>query len=707
MSQGLESNSQIQCVACSTANARDDQFCSGCGHGLWEKCAGCSTMVALGANFCNKCGQNLKESLEQRIASVAAAIDRAANVGKDGGYRESIRLLEPLTGNTDFRFKELKEKAVQLLQQHRSEQGHWESRITDIQQAVGELVESQKYDEIIKLVSEVPSRMRTEDLQKALEEASANVSSGDDARAELKAALAEKKWDYALQFLDMLLDIYPNSQKYQNLLPQLLEKLSGQAAKLRSAGRNPDALALLTGIPLKHQTMSVKAAIENLEELINVRRIVASEAFAQPVVGAMVEKLVKIAPDDPRVGNVSNAYAQRRGTRPAEPHHLYPTWMKSEPGIFTDQIEPSGLPLNLPGARPEALAKNPGRYIGAYGLALFGLGIGDESANFLAGKSGLFGMLGRKKKLASESAWGVDIGDSSIKAIKVSLRDGKTVIDDAFITKVDFESIDRGRRKPALTTVFKALEKTLTEGLVGEIPVITNLPGCDLLARYLELPAANPKQHTSFIEQEVDANIPIKSDLLSTTFVKFELETEAAISQRAIVLALKRSDVEARQSMFNKLGRNLVGMIADPFAILNALNHLGLVAERTEREQATLLLDVGSTQTWMVAATKSGGWYRQVDWGLDDVSVAVSRDLKLNKADADKVRRNPATSKSIYSTLKTMDATCAVPKRELERSLRAAREQLGNFDVNRILLTGGGAHQALLNSMLNGTLIRE
>lgn len=664
-------------------------------------------MVALGANFCNQCGQNLKEALEERLNSIRAGIQRAAKVGSDGGYRESIRLLEPLTDNTDFRFKELKEDARNLLEQHRTEQSHWQAKVEEAENSIDELLESHKYDDAIKLVDVIPARMRTDKLQQASENANSKVASSGDARNELKKALAEKNWGDALFSLDSLLKIYPNSQEYQNLLPQLIDRLAKTAGKLQALGRHTDALATLVEIPVEYQTTSIRDSVEALEELINVRRIIGSEGFAQPVLGVMVDKLVKMSPDDSKTSGIAAAYAKRRGTRPEEAHQLYPLWMKTQPGIFAARIEPSGVPSNLAGARPEALSKNSGRYLGAFGLALFGLGIGDESANFFGGKAGIFGMLGRKKKLTGEAAWGIDIGDSSIKGIKLARRDGKVVVEDAFITPVEFESMDRGRRKPALTTIYKGLEKSLTEGLVGDVPVVINLPGCDLLARYLELPAANPKQHISFIEQEVDANIPIKSDLLVTSHLKFDLETESSISQRAIVLALKKADVEARQSMFNKLGRNIVAMIADPFAILNATNCLGLVAERQEREQATLLLDVGSTQTWMVAATRSGGWFRQVDWGLEDVSVAISQELKLNKADADKVRRNPAKAKSIYSILKTMDSTCAEPKRELERSLRSAREHLGNFDVNRILLTGGGAHQGLLNSMLNGTLIRE
>ena len=186
MLQGTEANPQIICGACRTTNGRDDQFCSGCGHGLWEKCGGCGSMVALAVKFCNQCGNNLKEALEAKLEGARHAIERANTVGKEGGYTESIRLLQPLAENPDYRFKELAQTATELIDNHLSEAAFWEKRVSEIESETDSLSNHQKFTEAIDLVHSVPERLRTEKLKQTLAACSASASSYADARDALK-----------------------------------------------------------------------------------------------------------------------------------------------------------------------------------------------------------------------------------------------------------------------------------------------------------------------------------------------------------------------------------------------------------------------------------------------------------------------------------------------------------------------------------------
>jgi hypothetical protein len=101
-------------------------------------------------------------------------------------------------------------------------------------------------------------------------------------------------------------------------------------------------------------------------------------------------------------------------------------------------------------------------------------------------------------------------------------------------------------------------------------------------------------------------------------------------------------------------------------------------------------------------AKPSGVWYRAIDWGLDELTQAVASEHKLGYVEAEARRRNPTCSPTILKTLDAMRGACVVPRRELERSLRVAKENIGEIAIDQPLLIGGGALQPMLGSWLNG-----
>jgi Tfp pilus assembly PilM family ATPase len=170
-------------------------------------------------------------------------------------------------------------------------------------------------------------------------------------------------------------------------------------------------------------------------------------------------------------------------------------------------------------------------------------------------------------------------------------------------------------------------------------------------------------------------------------------------------LALRKSDIEARISMWKQLNVDLVGLVAEPFAFLNAFSCLDYFGKlEGARNNALVVIDVGQVCTLLMIITSSGNWFRAIDWGLDDVTTSLAKGLKLGYADADSIRKFVVRKKHTHETVQLIDDACAVPRREIERSLRASRDQLDRFEVSEVLLTGGGAYQPLLSSLLNSEL---
>ncbi|MEM7477642.1 MAG: pilus assembly protein PilM, partial [Planctomycetota bacterium] len=252
------------------------------------------------------------------------------------------------------------------------------------------------------------------------------------------------------------------------------------------------------------------------------------------------------------------------------------------------------------------------------------------------------------------------------------------------------------------TELYKALERAFEDSSLGETPVVCNLPSSDLLSRYMDLPSDNPSKHADFVGQEAQANIPIAYDLLSTGYYIFEKARESSVSQVAMLTALRKTDVEARESMFKQLKVNLVGMLAEPVANYNALKHLNYLGEvNPGSAEAIMMVDVGHVRTNIQFFTSFGSWFRTIDWGIESLSQALAVGLKITHKDGDGVRRNIMRSKSVSESMGFLREACTVPKREIERSVRAATEQLKELEVVESILVGGGVYQPFLGSLLN------
>ncbi len=690
------------CGACGAHNDSSAHFCSGCGKSLWEPCPNCSVQVQIGKNFCGGCGYNLLQASDERRSQLEAQLAEMVQHGENQKYLMAISVGKALSRITDHRFETIVSQAKQLTAQFEQIVAEWKEKLEHLPAQAQNLLNDSKFEEAAELLEPIPPSFLDDGIAQLQHDARQKARMSRESKDSLKAAIAKKDWLVAIYELNQLIELFPLKQKYTELRVQVSDKISKQASILAAAGKFAEALEFLDRLPADCQSDRHQALRSRLNELVFLRRMVGVSPFCTPLVGAGLEKLSKLTPDDSAIQQLVQQFDRARKRKPKEDFHVFPAWMKTQGGIFEFSLEPAGLPASVGGARPAILQKASAQFWTAFGLAVQGLGRGAETGNFIqSGKGGVFGLLGgKRKKTEREAAWGVDIGDHSIKAIKLKTNGEQIAVDHALSFSISSHSDSDA---PKSTRLFKSLEQAFADPTFRDVPLVANMPTSDLLARYLELPADRPNQHETFIQQEAQAHIPIAIDLLSTAYVKFEKPNETAVSQQAMLLALRKNDIESRSSIMKKLDVNLVSLSAEPFAHVAGLTTLGLVP-RTEdvgSQDAILLVDIGHLRTTFQIVTSAGCWFRTIDWGIDSLNQALATHQKLTNADADALRRNLTRSRSISECFAVLKDSCAVPKRELERSLRAAADQIGQFRVVRALLIGGGAYQPLLGSLLN------
>ncbi|MEM8733994.1 MAG: pilus assembly protein PilM [Planctomycetota bacterium] len=691
----------IVCGACNAVNEPSAKFCSACGQSLTEPCPECSSPVAIDQNFCVSCGFDLKAAREAKRDEISNQISQVESNGEEGKFEFAIRLARQIANNTDFRFSDLAAKAQVLAERYTAESEQWQAKVQQLAATIPGLIEQGDFAKVAASFSVIPEAVLTPELIEAKKKCENQDKALVKAKANAKEAIAARDWGWAAKEVAVVRDLLPDSEKYATLADQILNKILKQAKALQGIGKHNNALELLESVPVAQHSAEVDELKSSLQEVTFIRKIVAASPFTQPLIGESIARLDKLTPDDPVIQKLVTQYEKARRKKPEHPFQMFPRWMKVRSGRFSESIAPSMLPFNLKGSRPDILSKRGAQFMTSYGLALQGMGVGQQTGNFLhKGKSGMLGRLGLKKKAALEACWGIDFGDSSIKALKlVRNAEGELLIDEALMWSLESKSGEGGNKA---TRLFKVMEKAVSDANFKETPAVCNLPNSDLLARYLDLPTEKESQHDTFVDQEAQANIPINADLLGRSYIKFAKANETAVCQQAMLLALRKQDVDARVSMFKQLGVELVAITPEPVANVNAIQTLKYFELPVEvHGDALLLVDVGYLRTTFQVIGPTGSWYRTIDWGLDSINSHLATTLKITNADADGVRRNVARSKSVSETLGLIKDACMMPQRELERSLRAAEDQLKALNIRSALLIGSGAYQPLLGSILN------
>lgn len=618
----------------------------------------------------------------------------------------ALRLLEDIRETQDFRMLDIAKQANEASQNYELELANWKQKLAELEQYAFQNFEQHEYRQVVQTLSAIPRGLLSGKLQDLLAKSTELKDAVKRAKAEVKCAVANKDWPEAMSALAELIPLCPHKPKYRDLSKQVSSKLYAQANLLYEKRDFAEALVLMSHIPAQLQTEEHIRLQGQLEEVVFLRRTVAKAPFAAPIVAGVIQRLQKLTPGDARVEQLAAKYTRVKCSRPLLPQWMWSPWMTPDSGLFKDSIAPATLPHWVPGSRPECLVKSGSQFWGAFGLALHGLGYADPSANFLNyGKNkGVLGLLARKKSARPERVWGADFGDCALKAICLSHQDNTVRIEHAVSIPIEAKDATRRElRKADAVAVIRAVEK-LSEQVKGD-EVVGNVPSSEVFTRYMLLPTDKEKMHDTFIEQEAAANIPISLELLSRSSMKFPA-AKAGLTQNAVVLAIRKSEIESRLAIFKRYQMNLISLVAEPLALCSAAEYFKLLnsdsSEKSNMDSAALIVDVGHVRTNILVAKTFGIWSRTLDWGLDNLAQALSSEFKIGRSDADAWRRNPTCAPAIQKTLDVLRNACLVPRRELERSLRAAKETLGDFQIDQPLLIGGGAYQALLGSWLNG-----
>lgn len=303
---------------------------------------------------------------------------------------------------------------------------------------------------------------------------------------------------------------------------------------------------------------------------------------------------------------------------------------------------------------------------------------------------------------ASETVWAIDIGNSSLKALRLSTESGVLEV-------VDFDNIRHGKvlsggdisdaEKEELIAF--SLRQFVNKHDVSGDDVIVSVPSQNSFARFVNLPPVEPKRIAEIVKFEAVQQIPFDIDDVQWAWQRMSEDDSTEL--KVGIFAIKNEIVDAALEHFGREDIQVDHVQITPMALYNYILHDRPDLVNSDN-RATVVLNVGAEVTDLVVCTKSAVWQRCILLGGNTFTKAIADTFHLNFEKAEKLKRTAPVSKYARQIFQAMRPVFMELASEAQRSLGFYKSSNPNTRVVRVVAMGGGTKLRGLTKYLQQTL---
>ncbi|GIW72621.1 MAG: hypothetical protein KatS3mg102_2163 [Planctomycetota bacterium] len=289
--------------------------------------------------------------------------------------------------------------------------------------------------------------------------------------------------------------------------------------------------------------------------------------------------------------------------------------------------------------------------------------------------------------MASGSVWGIDIGKSSLKAVRMAAARDEMEIQ--ALALEEYEIGDDGTIAPGEAS--RALEDLIARyPSIKKEPVYVSLPGHTAFARFIKLPPFDARKLAEMVRFEAQQQIPFPIEEVNWDHVLLERDYEPDEEREVGLFAIKKELVSNFLADLSLSGIEPEAVTIAPLATYNfvALEH------EPEPDKLLLVLDIGWEHTDLLIVDGQRFWIRNLALNGHELTKAIATKLRLPFSAAEELKRNVASARS--QSRQVFEATQLVLRdfvAEVQRSLGFYKSQNRGrrLELGEVLLLGRGA----------------
>ncbi len=691
----------VSCRHCHRTSPANRRFCGGCGRSLWETCPQCRGENAADEQFCGSCGADILGELSEQSRQFQAKLDEAQELLRDSKFDAAVSCLRGVAAISDPRFDKWAQQALAAIERVEHERTMHKLAALETLARAQKQFAAHAYEAAIAELDRIPAPLRPADANTLLHQAKSARQELLTLSGEIRAAIEEKRTADLIPRIDRLLALKPHHAQAIQIAEQLRDSLVKQAKRCFVAHRYQECLDQLEQVPAYVRNADFATFHETASELLALLNAVRNAALADRPTLALADRLVKLAAANPEAVKERALLAARAATRPADlrlgaPNHQ-PAPRRSTLGPPIDWLAHSAAVRAADERTAATLGEHPGQFQVAVGLALQGLDQGAVSLDLApAEKSALAQMFPTFSRRAASGAWGLDLSDFALKAVKLvkDSKDGamKAVAAEYILHQTPLTNPEVDRSRPEI------IDETLRDfaeraGDLKGSKVVASITGQRVLGRFFELPPLAAKKVEAAIAYEAKHQLPMALDELcwaSHTLDPVDGRSADGQLRRIMVCAARQSHVRDRLAAFKAAGIVVDHLQSDCVALHNAIVHELFKGGAAEGQSAVCLLDVGASSSNVVISSPQCVWFRTFGQGGANFTSTLVKQFNLTHQQAEEIMREPAKARRYGQVRDVLQPIFVQIAGELERSLANYEKLFPEHPVERIYGLGGG-----------------
>ena len=228
-------------------------------------------------------------------------------------------------------------------------------------------------------------------------------------------------------------------------------------------------------------------------------------------------------------------------------------------------------------------------------------------------------VLGSVRLSGNKSAWGLEVGDSGLKAVKASARDGELFIE--AVDRIDYSSIDHGNTLKKPEIIENAVDIFKEHNLISKSDkIIVSLSGKMILSRFFSLPPIKKSRVAEALRYELRKQVPFEPDEIVWDYQQFENDGTADKGVKIGLFATKKENIYNLLPSLAPITANLDAIQITPIAIYN-LVHLS-----SDSDQDVIVINVEQENTDFIVVGRSKYWNRSIP--MSEVNMTLIREIQ-------------------------------------------------------------------------------
>lgn len=314
----------------------------------------------------------------------------------------------------------------------------------------------------------------------------------------------------------------------------------------------------------------------------------------------------------------------------------------------------------------------------------------------------------------TQAAWGIDIGQSALKAIKLRYLDDA---DKAVAVAFDYVPYPKILSQPDAIPdelVAQAMQTFLSRNEVAGDLIAISVPGQSALARFIQLPPVETSKLAEIIKYEARQQIPFALEEVIWDYQPLGGGSEESgylLDAEVGLFAMKRDQVQQAMQPFNDAKLEVELIQIGPLTLFSVLtfDELGMRpgADGEAQDDYVIMLDMGCDNTSLLVSNGKKIWVRNVPLGGNHFTRALTKEMKLSFAKAEHLKCNATKApdpRAVFQALRPVFNDYAA---EIQRSIGFFSSVNRQAKISKVIGLGNGFKLAGLQKFLQQNLQYE